>query len=90
MVTIEADAVVTSDGKMTLPAPANVTVGTHRVRLIVLEDEPSGLQAGTSESNDPKPKHYFLGRPVFDEEDLRGMASDLPSEDEWAREQGVS
>ena len=55
MVTMEAEAVVTSDGNMTLPVP-------------------SGL---------------FLGRPVFVEEDLRDIASEMPTEDEWAREHGV-
>ena len=90
MVTIEADAVVTSDGQMTLPVPAHVALGTHRVRLVVLENDPSELTAKASEAKLSKPSSYFLGRPVYDAEGLRGMASELPSEDEWAREQGVS
>ena len=79
MLTIEADATVTEDGHMTLHVPTEVTKGTHLVRLTVLDN-----------IDLPTPKRTFLGRPVYDEHDLRDIASDLPSEEQWAREEGIS
>ena len=91
MITIEAEATVTEGGHMTLHVPTRVTTGIHRVRLTVLDDRDAPVCVEpAAESKFPKPKSYFLGRPVYDEEDLRGMASDLPSEEAWAHEEGLA
>ena len=77
MKVVECDATVTPDGQITLPAPPGLAQGKHRVRIEIIDAEPSDL---------PKPKRWFKGRPVYDEEDMKKMKPHLPPETDWMKE----
>ena len=64
-------------------------MGTIKGCALMTENEIIVENVPESEAKIPKPKQYFLGRPVYDEDELRGASSDLPSEEDWACEDGI-